>query len=138
MRKSSLRCALGSLVLAALAAAGCGDDPGPGDAATAPAPDDPQPPNVLLLVWDTVRADRLSIHGYPRETTPRLAALARDGQVFEWAVSPAMWTLPGHASLFTGLPVTTHGVTTSHKWLKTISMPAEKTSSRQRKLSLTM
>jgi arylsulfatase A-like enzyme len=59
-------------------------------------------PNVLLIVLDTVRADRLSLYGYERETTPNLARLAGRGVVFEQARSAAPWTLPSHASLFTG------------------------------------
>jgi glucan phosphoethanolaminetransferase (alkaline phosphatase superfamily) len=31
-----------------------------------------KPPNVLVIVWDTVRADRLSLYGHARPTTPRL------------------------------------------------------------------
>jgi arylsulfatase A-like enzyme len=59
--------------------------------------------NVLLLVMDTVRADRLSLYGYPRDTTPNLKRIARLGVRFDQARSPAPWTLPSHASMFTGL-----------------------------------
>lgn len=62
----------------------------------------PGAPNVLLVVMDTVRADRLSLHGYHRDTTPNLARLARKGILFEQARSTAPWTLPSHASMFTG------------------------------------
>ena len=62
----------------------------------------PGTPNVLLVVMDTVRADRLSLHGYHRDTTPNLARLARKGILFEQARSTAPWTLPSHASMFTG------------------------------------
>jgi arylsulfatase A-like enzyme len=65
-----------------------------------PAP--PNAPNVLLIVLDTVRADHLSLYGYDRETTPNLARLARKGVRFDRARSPAPWTLPSHASMFTG------------------------------------
>lgn len=58
--------------------------------------------NVVLLVWDTVRADHLGPHGYSRPTTPRLDALAERGMVFEHARSAAPWTLPAHASMFSG------------------------------------
>ena len=64
-----------------------------------PAPDSL---NVLLIVLDTVRADRLSLDGYDRDTTPNLARLARRGVVFREARSAAPWTLPSHANLFTG------------------------------------
>ena len=75
------------------------------------------PPNVLLIVWDTVRADRVGCYGYERPTTPHLDALAAEGRLFETAISPAMWTLPAHASLFTGYPVRAHGATYASKWL---------------------
>ena len=58
--------------------------------------------NVLLLVLDTVRASQLSAFGYLRETTPNLERLAQRGTRFERAVSTARWTLPSHASIFTG------------------------------------
>jgi len=60
-------------------------------------------PNVLLLVLDTVRALELSAYGNLRPTSPHLAALAADGVRFERAVATAPWTLPSHASMFTGL-----------------------------------
>lgn len=59
-------------------------------------------PNVLLLVLDTVRALSLSAYGYERPTSPTLAALAARGVRFDRAVAPAPWTLPSHASMFTG------------------------------------
>jgi len=59
-------------------------------------------PNVLLITLDTVRAANLSAYGYARKTTPRIDQLSRRGVVFEDALSTAPWTLPSHASLFTG------------------------------------
>jgi arylsulfatase A-like enzyme len=52
---------------------------------------------------DTTRGDRCSLNGFERPTTPRLEALAREGVTFRDAWSPAGWTAPAHASLFTGL-----------------------------------
>jgi arylsulfatase A-like enzyme len=69
----------------------------------------PSRPNVLLLVLDTTRADRCGFNGYERPTTPRLDAFAQDAVVFRQAWSPAGWTGPAHASLFTGLGVERHG-----------------------------
>ena len=107
-----------SLFLAGCTCAG-GPSTGPNDAATkAEIPAAPEgAPNVLVVVLDTVRADHLSVYGYDRETTPHLAAFAESARVYERAVSPGMWTLPSHASLFTGLPVSGHGATAQHKWL---------------------
>jgi len=65
-----------------------------------PAP--PDAPNVLLIVLDTVRAKSLSLYGYPRSTTPQLQRLAKTGVRFDRAVAPAPWTIPSHASMFTG------------------------------------
>ena len=59
-------------------------------------------PNVLLLVLDTVRAQNMSLYGYDRPTTPALEGLAARGTVFENAISPAPWTTPSHAGIFTG------------------------------------
>jgi arylsulfatase A-like enzyme len=59
-------------------------------------------PNVLLIVLDTVRADHLSLYGYNRATTPKLEQLAKRGIRFERVRSTAPWTLPSHASMFTG------------------------------------
>jgi arylsulfatase A-like enzyme len=58
--------------------------------------------NVLLIVWDTVRAGNLSLHGYGRGTTPNLERLAGRGVTFRHAFATSSWTLPSHASLFTG------------------------------------
>jgi arylsulfatase A-like enzyme len=59
-------------------------------------------PNVLLIVLDTVRADHLSLYGYYRPTSPVLERVAKQGIRFEEARATAPWTLPSHASLFTG------------------------------------
>lgn len=59
-------------------------------------------PNVLLLIWDTVRAASLGLHGYEHPTTPNLERLADEGVVFDWAIATTSWTLPSHAAMFTG------------------------------------
>lgn len=61
-----------------------------------------QRPNVVLIVFDTARADRFAWSDGGRDVAPRLAALARDATVYTEAWSPAPWTVPAHASLFTG------------------------------------
>jgi arylsulfatase A-like enzyme len=55
-----------------------------------------------LIVWDTVRAGHLSLHGYGRRTSPNLEQFARRGVRFDRAFATASWTLPSHGSLFTG------------------------------------
>ncbi len=66
-------------------------------------------PNVFLIVMDTVRAQNLSVYGYPRKTTPFLEEFARDAVVFDKARSTSCWTLPSHATLFTSLYTCEHG-----------------------------
>jgi arylsulfatase A-like enzyme len=70
--------------------------------AVAAVPPPPGARNVLLIVWDTVRAGNLSLHGYSRRTTPHLERLASRGTRFDLAFATSPWTLPSHASLFTG------------------------------------
>jgi len=62
-----------------------------------------RPPNLFLIVLDTVRKDHLSLYGYQRDTSPFLKELAKESLVFTNFKSSAPWTLPAHASLFTGL-----------------------------------
>lgn len=72
--------------------------------------DEPDPPNVVIVVLDTLRADRLSSYGHPIETSPRMDHWATQSAVrFANVVAPAPWTLPSHASLFTGLDALRHG-----------------------------
>jgi len=65
--------------------------------------DVPKRPNVLLIVMDAVRADHLSSYGYHLPTTPNIDRIARQGILYENAITPGSWTLPSHATLFTGL-----------------------------------
>src|SRR5262245_32757791 len=65
--------------------------------------------SAVLIVLDTLRRDHMSLYGYPRPTTPRLDAAARSGLVFDDSTAVAPWTLPSHASMFTGLWPRTHG-----------------------------
>ncbi len=59
-------------------------------------------PNVVILAVDTLRADRLSLYGHDRETSPNLDRLGRDSLVFDRAIAPAPWTTPSFAGVFTG------------------------------------
>ncbi len=59
-------------------------------------------PNVLLIVVDTLRADRLGAYGYDRPTSPNIdRQLAGKGITLEAAYSQSPWTLPSMISLFT-------------------------------------
>ncbi len=70
----------------------------------------PDAPNVVLVLMDTQRADRMSCYGCERPTTPHLDALAQRGTLFERAYSTASWTWPATASILTGLEPELHGV----------------------------
>lgn len=74
---------------------------------------EPASPNLVVVVLDTTRPDRLSLYGYERPTSPALQALAPESTVYDQAYSTSSWTPPAHASLFTGLYPHTHGVTQS-------------------------
>ena len=67
--------------------------------------------NIVVIVMDTARQDRLSCYGYEHATSPRLVELAKSSTLYTNAYSTSSWTAPGHASLFTGLHSATHGVT---------------------------
>ncbi|MFN7955559.1 MAG: sulfatase [bacterium] len=82
----------------------------PPPAAPAPLAATKARPNVLLLVLDTLRADHLGVYGYPKPISPNLDALARKGILYERAHSAGVWTLTGHASLFTGRVPSRSGV----------------------------
>jgi len=86
------------LCAAALGAAACAREP------------ERTQPNVILISIDTLRADRLSLYGHTRETSPFLTRFAQGARVFERAYSPAPWTLIAHMSMLTGLYPPQHGV----------------------------
>ena len=63
---------------------------------------------VIWIVVDTLRRDSLGAYGNPRDPTPAMDALARDGTRFERAISSSGWTLPAMASLLTGTLPSVH------------------------------
>lgn len=67
--------------------------------------------NVVVILLDTVRADRFSCYGYEKPTTPEIDKLAAEGLRFERCYSNSSWTLPSHASLFTGHYPVSHRAT---------------------------
>lgn len=69
----------------------------------------PRSPDVLVVVLDGVRADRLATFGAPRATSNQLDAIASAGVAFHDATASGAWSWPGHASLFTGEPPWVHG-----------------------------
>jgi arylsulfatase A-like enzyme len=90
---------LTALLLAAVAQAACSRDPEPARSR----------PNIIVYLVDTLRKDHLSVYGYSRETSPRLADFARSAVRFETAYSPTSWTRPAVASLLSGVTPLRHG-----------------------------
>ena len=74
----------------------------------------PAAPNVILIVLDTLRADHLSCYGYPHPTTPNLDRFAREATLYEQAYAQSPWTLPSHASIFTGTYPSQHDTQGEH------------------------
>lgn len=69
----------------------------------------PDPPNIVFVMIDTLRADQLEAYGGPRELMPNLNRLAERSFVFEDVLANASWTRPSVASFLTGLPAELHG-----------------------------
>ena len=74
-------------------------------------------PNLVLIVMDTVRARNLRAYGYGRETTPHLDRFLAEATLYRDATSPSPWTLPAHASMFTGRMPSQHGAHENHRYL---------------------
>jgi arylsulfatase A-like enzyme len=71
-----------------------------------------EPPNVILVSIDTLRADHVGLYGYERDTTPFLDRFAAQATVFERAFTTCPWTLVAHMTMLTGLFPVQHGVVT--------------------------
>ncbi len=80
------------------------------------------PPSIILITLDTIRADQLGLYGRSPSPSPNLDRFATQAVVYDRAYSASSWTLPSHASLFTGLIPTQHGAgspladSTPRKW----------------------
>ena len=113
------RLVIGSLLLAVA----CGGEPDAPplpplpQAPPAEAPLSAAPADVIFIVVDTLRADRLHLYGSPRPTSPALDALAADAVVFDRAYAPSPWTLPSVASILTGLGPGAHTATETDRTL---------------------
>lgn len=66
-------------------------------------------PNIILIVADTMRKDALSLYN-KNVKTPNIELLAKDSTVFNNTISPSPWTIPSHASIFTGKYPSEHGL----------------------------
>ena len=81
-------------------------------------------PDIIFIVLDTQRVDRLGCYGYQSaeaggSITSNLDNFAAAGTTFDSAISPAQWTIPSHASLFTGLYPSAHQLIQSDRSLGT-------------------
>ncbi len=120
------------IVLAALVCASCERSSPTAPATTTQAaaqsqksaaqPANPDRPNILWVVWDTVRADHTGPYGYDRPTTPFVAEWAKQARVYTDCISPGSPTVPAHASLFTGLLPSEHGADNERAWLPDSAM----------------
>ena len=108
MRTGIVLLGLGSLGVL-LASCGEGSTDGEGEHRGLPEAQ-ARPRNLIVLSVDTLRADHLGCYGYERDTSPAIDAFAERGTLFEDALTPASWTVPAHASLFSGLYPRSHGV----------------------------
>lgn len=82
--------------------------------------------NVLFILVDTLRSDRLGVYGYERETSPRIDEMAADGIRFARHRSQSSWTKTSMASLWTSLyPARTQVLRYPHAMPDTAQMPAE-------------
>lgn len=71
------------------------------------------PLDIVLLVLDTQRADRLSCYGYQRPTSPHIDTFADESTRFRRAFAAAQWTIPSHSSMFTGCYPSLHNTVQS-------------------------
>jgi len=78
----------------------------------------PDRPNILMFMMDTQGTRNMSCYRHPRPTTPRIDQIAREGVLFENHFVTAPWTLPVHASLFTGRYESGHGAGAQHEGLE--------------------
>lgn len=83
-----------------------------GSACEKPEARPPARPNMVLITLDTLRADHLGCYGYTRDTSPRIDAFAECATLYTRSRAVAPWTIPTHASLFTGKLPFEHGAHT--------------------------
>ena len=74
-------------------------------------------PNILIFVMDTQPVRNMTPYGFPKNTTPNIQKIADEGIVYENHFETGTWTLPSHASLFTGKYQSGHGAGTSYTFV---------------------
>lgn len=74
-------------------------------------------PNIIVVIADSLRADHIGLYGYNRNTTPNLDRLVKNGIVFENCYANSFWSVPSHASMFSGkLPSEHQMVESKNPW----------------------
>ena len=71
---------------------------------------DGRPPNIVVYLVDTLRADHLGAYGYERPTSPFLDAMSTEGVIFDHPMAQSGWTRTSVASILTGLGPRSHSV----------------------------
>ena len=66
-------------------------------------------PNIIIIVADTMRLDALSVYNN-KINTPAVDLFSRNSIIYNNAIAPAPWTIPSHASLFTGKYASEHKI----------------------------
>ena len=69
-----------------------------------------RPPNIIFFGIDSLRADHMSLYGYPRLTTPHMDRFAQGGAFFDRTYSAYIPTTPAYTSMFTGMDLFSHQV----------------------------
>ncbi len=77
----------------------------------------PEKYNIILILFDSIRADHLGCYGYKRAISPAIDKLADEGILFEQAISQSTWSLPSQCSILTSKYVPSHGVDDIYKRL---------------------
>lgn len=79
-----------------------------------------QPPNIVIVAIDSMRADHLGCYGYPKPTSPEIDSLAQDSLVFDSAFAAGIPTMPSFTTVYSGLHPYRHGIV-SHSGRRRLS-----------------
>jgi arylsulfatase A-like enzyme len=74
--------------------------------------------NIFMILEDALRPDRLGCYGYPRDTSPNIDRLAREGVVFENCIATASHTFPPIVSILMGQTTATHGLVNAERYAR--------------------
>jgi arylsulfatase A-like enzyme len=80
--------------------------------------------NILMILEDALRPDRLGCYGYPKDTSPNVDRLAREGVRFETCVATASHTFPPIVSVLMGQTAATHGLVNAERYARWGGSPA--------------